>query len=98
MSDKKPHHFEVVMNSYSLVDGKQMLNQEVIVREYADTPSQLTAKQMELTRVVIPAIVGAFDGMSKILQDQGMVEMAEAFEAETGKGKGQGASQKPQER
>jgi hypothetical protein len=79
---KKPHMFDIVMNSYSEVDGKVMLNQEVIIREYADTPSQLTTKQMEVTRVVIPSIIGAFDGMSKILQDQGAVEMGEAFEEE----------------
>jgi hypothetical protein len=84
---KKPHMFDIVMNSYSEVDGKVMLNQEVIIREYADTPSQLTAKQMEVTRVVIPSIIGAFDGMSKTLQDQGITEMAEAFEEEV-KGKG----------
>jgi hypothetical protein len=88
MADKKPHHFEIVMNSYS--DG--VLNQEVIVREYANTAGELTVKQMAMTKDVIPIIVESFDKMSMPFQEQGMAELGEVFN------KGQGASQKPQER
>jgi len=77
MTDK-PHYFEVVMNSYS--DG--VLNQEVSVREYANTPSELTAKQMTFSKVVIPAIMNAFDSLSMPLQEQGLKEMAEALNAD----------------
>lgn len=79
---KKPHYFEVVMNSCSEVNGQKVLNQEVIVREYANTPAELTAKQMPFSMEAIPAMLGAFDTMSKPLQEQGVVEMAEAFEEE----------------
>ena len=79
----KPHYFEVVMNSYS--DGA--LNQEVVVREYAATGAELTAKQMAFSKAVMPAIMGAFDEMSKPMQEQGLEEIAEAFE---GKGKAKG--------
>lgn len=79
---KKPHYFEVVMNSVSEVDGVKVLNQEVIVREYASTPSELVAKQMPFSMEAIPALVGAFDAISKPLQEQGLVEMAEALEAD----------------
>jgi hypothetical protein len=75
----KPHHFEIVMNSYS--DG--VLNQEVIVREYAKTGPQLTLKQMAMTRDVIPAIVASFDAMSKPFQEIGVAE----FAADLGAGK-----------
>jgi hypothetical protein len=75
----KPHHFEIVMNSYS--DG--VLNQEVIVREYAKTGAQLTAKQMAMTKDVIPAIVASFDTLSKPYQELGAAEMI----AEVGTGK-----------
>lgn len=70
----KNHYFEVVMNSYS--DG--VLNQEVVVREYAETGAELTAKQIAFTKDVIPAIVAAFDSMSAPLQEQGFKEMVEA--------------------
>ena len=80
---KKPHHFEIVMNSYS--DGA--LNQEVIVREYANTPGELTLKQMAMTKDVIPKIVESFDKMSMPWQEQGMAEAGEVFAQGNGKGK-----------
>ena len=90
---KKPHYFDVVMSSTSeLAEGDVegfpagiYLNQEVIVREYAFTPSELTAKQMPFTKEVIPAMLNAFDTMSGPLQEQGMLEMAEAFTKDNSK-------------
>ena len=95
---KKPHYFEVVMNSTSEIEEGDVegfpagtyLNQEVLVREYAFTPAELTAKQMPFTKKVIPSITDAFDELSMPLQQQGMMEMAEALEkdnAKRGKGK-----------
>lgn len=79
---KKPHYFEIVMNSTSDVDGKIYLNQEVVVREYAFTPSELTAKQMKMSKDVIPSILSSFDEMSLPLQEEGMKQMADALEAD----------------
>jgi hypothetical protein len=80
----KPHYFEVVMNSYSA----GILNQEcILVREYAATGAQLTAKQMAFTKsAAVPitqAIVDAMDEQSKPIQDIGMQQMIDAFEAFT---------------
>ena len=77
----KPHYFELVMNSYS--EGE--LNQEVVlVREYADTPSELTAKQMGFSKeaavTIVQAVVDAMDKLSMPLQEEGMKEMLAAFE------------------
>ena len=85
---KKPHFFDVVMNSTSeltpeedpLGVGGIYLNQEVIVREYAFTPQELTAKQMPFSKEVIPAITGAFDTLSAPVQELGVQEMMENFE------------------
>ena len=77
----KPHHFEIVMNSYS----EGVLNQEVIVREYATTGAELTLKQMAMTKDVIPKIVESFDNMSMPFQEQGLVEAAATYEKATGK-------------
>ena len=77
----KPHHFEIVMNSYS----EGVLNQEVIVREYATTVAELTLKQMAMTKDVIPKIVESFDNMSMPFQEQGLVEAAATYEKATGK-------------
>jgi hypothetical protein len=90
MSDKKPHYFELAMRSYS--NGE--MNQEVIIlREFAKTPGELTAKQMAFTKFAAGNIVGvvidAMDEMSKPIQDMGMAEMAAAME-EFGQGQGQG--------
>ena len=90
---KKPHYFEVVMNSTSTVEKGEVegfeageyLNQEVLIREYAFTPSELTAKQMPFSNKVIPVILESFDEMSKPLQEQGMLEMAQALEKDKGK-------------
>jgi hypothetical protein len=77
----KPHYFELVMNSYSA----GVLNQEVvIVREYAPTGAQLTAKQMAFTKSAYPAIseavIKAMDEMSLPYQELGMQEMLDWFE------------------
>ena len=99
---KKPHYFDVVMSSTSeLEDGDVegfpagvYLNQEVIVREYAFTPSELTAKQMPFTKIAVPAMLDAFDVLSKPLQEQGAIEMAEALtkdkDRRSNRGQGQG--------
>jgi hypothetical protein len=76
----KPHHFELVMNSYS----NGLLNQEVVlVREYANTPAQLTAKQMQFTKFAAAKIVAvcieAMDEMSMPLQTQGFEELMAMF-------------------
>jgi hypothetical protein len=81
MSEQKKHYFEVVMNSYS--DG--VLNQEVIVREYAKTGEELTVKNMKMARDVIPAVVKSFDEMSQPVQEAGMQQMMAEFEAAKGK-------------
>ena len=80
--EKKPHYFEVVMNSVS----EGVLNQEVIlVREYAKTGAELTAKQMQFTRSatvpIVEACVKAFDEMSMPYQELGMAEMIAAVES-----------------
>jgi hypothetical protein len=77
----KPHYFEVVMNSYSA----GILNQEcILVREYAATGAQLTAKQMAFTKsAAVPitqAVVDAMDKMSAPVQEVGMQQMVDAFE------------------
>lgn len=84
----KPHYFELVMNSYS--NGE--LNQEVvIVREYASTPGELTAKQMAFTKSasvkLVQAVIDAMDELSMPVQEAGMAELMEQF-AQAGKGKG----------
>lgn len=80
--DAKPHYFELVMNSYS----NGVLNQEVvIVREYAHSGAELTAKQMAFTRAttvpIAQAVVDAMDEMSKPYQEIGMQEMVDAISA-----------------
>ena len=80
----KPHYFELVMKSYS----GGILNQEVvIVREYAQTPSELTVKQMGFTKSaaipIMEAVIKAMDEMSMPLQEQGLKELTEAFEEMT---------------
>jgi len=77
----KPHYFELIMNSYS----GNILNQEVvIVREYANTPGELTLKQMTFTKSATPkiieAVIATMDEMSMPLQEQGLKELTEAFE------------------
>ena len=60
----------------------------VIVREYAPTGAQLTAKQMAFTRSAFPAIaqavVDAMDEMSMPFQELGLEQMAEYFETVEG--------------
>jgi hypothetical protein len=95
MSDKKPHYFELVMNSYS--EGE--LNQEVvIVREYAVNSVQLTAKQMAFTKEatvpIVQAVINAMDKMSAPLQEEGLNQMMEAFEEFSGAGVGNGGKSK----
>jgi hypothetical protein len=77
---EKPHYFELVMNSYS----EGVLNQEVVVvREYAPTGAQLTAKQMAFTKSAYPAIseavIKAMDELSLPYQELGMQEMLEGL-------------------
>jgi hypothetical protein len=92
----KPHYFELVMNSYS---GGIMNQEIVIVREYAATGAQLTAKQMAFTRSAFPAIaqavVDAMDEMSMPFQELGLEQMAEFFETVEGgrKPPGEGGKQ-----
>lgn len=79
-NEDKPHYFELVMNSYS----EGVLNQEVvIVREYAKTGAQLTAKQMAFSREasvpITKAVVDAMDKMSMPYQEIGIQEMADAL-------------------
>jgi hypothetical protein len=75
----KPHYFELSMRSVS----NGVLNQEVpLVREYAKTPGELTAKQMQFTKsdqipVIIAAVIKIMDDMSMPLQEIGMAELIE---------------------
>ena len=91
----KPHYFELVMNSYS---GGIMNQEIVIVREYAPTGAQLTAKQMAFTRSAFPAIaqavVDAMDEMSMPFQELGLEQMLEYFETVEG-GRKPGEGDKP---
>ena len=61
MADKKPHYFEVCMTSYS----EGVLNQEVLVREYAATPEELVSKQMRYTNLAMPAVIGSFETLAQ---------------------------------
>ena len=90
----KAHYFELVMNSYS--NGE--LNQEVVVvREYANDPAELVAKQMAFTKAatvkIAQAVVDAMDEMSMPLQEAGMAQMLKEFE-EWGKGKAKASPKK----
>lgn len=91
-TNNKQHHFELVMRSFSNDD----LNQEVVlVREYANTPAELTAKQMGFTKASGPALIAAvIDGMDQLsapLQEVGMQEMLDNFaEMQKTQGKGRG--------
>ena len=83
----KPHYFELVMNSYS--NGE--LNQEVVVvREYANDPAELVAKQMAFTRAatvkIAQAVVDAMDEMSMPYQKMGEAEFAAILAAMQGDG------------
>ena len=86
----KDHFFDVVMRSVSRDEnGEWVLNQEVpLLREFANTPGELTLKQMTFTKDVgqeiVASIIKAMDNQSMPYQEQGMKEMAEQF------GKGQG--------
>jgi len=77
---KKPHYFELVMNSVSTnEDGEYELNQECIVfREYAKTGGELTLKQMTFTKDAYADIakvcVDAMDKQSAWWQAQGVAE------------------------
>jgi hypothetical protein len=85
---KKPHFFEVVLNSTSDIPDEVLaefpggiyLNQELILREYAFTSPELTAKEMQFSKIVIPAMLQAMDEMSKPLQDEGEAQMQAVFE------------------
>jgi hypothetical protein len=79
----KPHYFELSMRSVSTnAAGDLVLNQEVpLVREYAETPGELTLKQMMFTKsdqipVIIKAVIKIMDGMSMPYQEIGMAELA----------------------
>lgn len=88
MSDTKPHYFEVVMNSFS----EGVLNQEVIVREYANTPEELVSKQMRYTNMALPTLVGAFE---QLAQQDGYVTDAPVKGPKAGK-KSNGETQQPE--
>ena len=93
--DKKPHYFEVVMNSVS----NGVLNQEVIVvREYANTPGELTMKQMAFTKeATIPiaqAVVDAMDKLSAPIQELGMQELVGSMEEFGNSGKAVGREER----
>lgn len=79
---KKEHYFELVMNSYS---GGELNQEVVLVREYANTPGELTYKQMEFskkaTMPIIQAVLDAMDQMSAPVQEIGQQELLEAFAA-----------------
>ena len=84
MSDPtyKPHYFDLVMRSVS----EGVVNQEVVlVREYANTPGELTVKQMTFTKdagvPLVQVVVDAMDKQSAPIQELGQQEMLAAFEA-----------------
>lgn len=90
----KDHYFELSLRSVSRDEtGDLVLNQEIpLVREYANTPGELTLKQMMFAKsdqipVIIQAIINIMDGMSMPFQEQGMAELAAQIE-QLGKPKG----------
>lgn len=81
----KPHYFDVLMRSVS----NGVVNQEVIiVREYANTPGELTLKQMTFTKdagvPLVQAVIDAMDKQSMPIQQIGMDEMIAAMEEWSG--------------
>ena len=83
----KPHYFELSLRSVS----NGVLNQECpIVREYADTPGELTLKEMKFTKTaslkIAAVVVEAMDEMSMPYQEIGVAEMAAQMEEMTGHG------------
>ena len=85
---KKPHFFEVVMSSTSDIPdgvlqefpGGVYLNQELRLREYAFTAPELTNKQMQFSKTVIPAMVAAMDELSAPMQEEGAKQAEAVFE------------------
>jgi len=86
----KPHYFELSLRSVS----NGVLNQECpLVREYADTPGELTMKQMMFTKEaaakIAQVVIDAMDTMSMPYQELGVAELASQME-ELARGNGQG--------
>lgn len=83
----KDHFFDVVMRSVSRDEnGDWVLNQEVpLLREFANSPGELTLKQMTFTKDagpdIVAAIIAAMDKQSMPFQELGMKEMQELFES-----------------
>lgn len=83
----KPHYFDLVMRSVS----EGVINQEVVlVREFANTPGELTVKQMGFSKdagvPIVQAVIAAMDKQSAPIQELGQQELLAAFES-WGKGK-----------
>ena len=79
--EKKPHYFELSLRSVS----NGVLNQECpVVREYAETPGELTLKQMMFTKFaavkIAQVVVDAMDEMSMPFQEIGMAELVAQME------------------
>ena len=79
----KPHYFELSMRSVSTDEnGDLVLNQEVpLVREYANTPGELTVKQMQFTKsehilTIVESVIKIMDDMSMPFQEIGVAELA----------------------
>lgn len=83
----KDHFFDIVMRSVSRDEnGDWVLNQEVpLLREFANSPGELALKQMTFTKDagpdIVAAIIAAMDKQSMPLQELGMKEIQELFEA-----------------
>jgi hypothetical protein len=77
MSDiKRPdHYYEFTQTSISKkADGSLRLNQEVIFREFADSPEELTMKNMPHARKVANAIM---DGCEELANAAGFPTLAD---------------------
>jgi hypothetical protein len=81
----KPHYFDLVMRSVS----EGVVNQEVVlVREYANTPGELTVKQMTFTKdagvPLVQAVIDAMDKQSAPIQELGLKELEQSLDAFAG--------------
>jgi hypothetical protein len=65
VAKKKAHCIEVVCSSMSEVNGELVVNQELILREYASTPEELVIKNLAIVESGFPAILEACKGLAR---------------------------------
>lgn len=63
---KPDHHVEVMISSVSKrADGTHRINQEIIYREYADTPKDLVTKNFPVAEAVTSALIAVNKKMAQ---------------------------------